>query len=317
MNILVPFNDEQFLPAFLESGAKEFYMGFYDPAWTEAFGIHSDINRLSLFRNTANRYTIEELERIAKRLHEAGASLYITMNAPGYSAEQLKWIGDYLDTLSSFQADGIITSIPELIPMIRSRNMKAVASTMCGIMNRDLAKWYREQGMQRIILPRELSSPEIEAIMQAEPELEYEVFFMRNGCHYEDFSCLGMHGGEKGALCYSIRHGNAQIFSRDPYFKTEMVDTHDKFCSEFHSFACGQCAVYRFMDMGVNALKIVGRLDDMDEVLSDIRLTSENLRIASQCDSEEEYLRYMRWPGDPYDYCRRGFSCYYPEIRWS
>ena len=317
MNILVPFNDEQFLPAFLESGANEFYMGFYDPAWTESFGIHSDINRLSLFRNTANRYTIKELEPIAKRLHEAGASLYITMNAPGYNAEQLKWIENYLEILSSFEADGIITSIPELIPMIRSHNMKAVASTMCGIMNRDLAGWYRKQGMQRIILPRELSSPEIASIIQAEPELEYEVFFMRNGCHYEDFSCLGMHGGEKGALCYSIRHGNAQILSRDPYFKTEMSNTHDKFCSEFHSFACGQCAVYRFMDMGVNALKIVGRLDDMEDVLSDIRLTSENLRIASQCSSEEEYLHYMRWPGDPHNYCRNGFSCYYPEIRWN
>ena len=316
MKILVPFNDEQYLPAFLESGAEEFYMGFHDPAWTEVFGPHSDINRLTLFQQTANRYTIHDIERISDKLHEAGASLYITMNAPGYTEKQLPWMADYLDTLEKNKIDGIISSVPELIPMIRERGMKAVASTMCGIMNRDLAAWYREQGMQRVILPRELSSPEIAEIMQSEPELEYEVFFMRNGCHYEDFNCLGMHGGEKGALCYSIRSGNAQILSRDPNFKEAMTDTHEQFCTSFHAFACGQCAVYRFMDMGVNALKIVGRLDDMEEVLTDIRLTAENLRIASQCGSEEEYLQYMQWPGDPSEYCRNGFSCYYPEVRW-
>lgn len=316
MKILVPFNNEQFLPAFLDSGAEEFYMGFYDPEWTEVFGEYSDINRLSLFQDIANRYTIEDIGRISERLHASGASLFITMNAPGYNEEQLEWISGYLKKLKRYSVDGVITGISELVPMIREEGMTAVGSTMCGIMNRDLASWYRKQGMQRLILPRELSSSEIADIIQAEPELEYEVFIMRNGCHYEDHQCLGLHGGEKGALCYSIRHGEARIMTREDYYKEAMIDTHEKFCSQFHVFACGQCAVYRFMEMGVNALKIVGRLDDMQDVLMDIRLTAENIRIASQCSSEEEYLRYMRLPGDPEVYCCNGFSCYYPEIRW-
>ena len=145
MKILVPFNDEQFLPDFLESGAEEFYMGFTDPAWIETFGPHSDINRLTLFKETANRYLIHDLERIAEKLHEAGSSLYITMNAPGYTEEQLKWIEDYLDELEKYKIDGVITSVPELIPMIRAREMKTDASTMCGIMNRDLAAWYQNR----------------------------------------------------------------------------------------------------------------------------------------------------------------------------
>lgn len=316
MKILVPFNDESFLTSFLESGAEEFYMGFYDPEWAEKFGAFSDLNRLTLFKDTANRYTIDDIGRISNSLHDAGASLYITMNAPGYSAEQLEWISAYLKKLGEFKVDGVISSVPELIPLIRGEGMKAVASTMCGIMNRDLAGWYREQGMQRIILPREMTTPEIADVIQAEPQLEYEVFFMRNGCHYADYSCLGMHGGEKGALCYSIRHGDAEILSRDSSFAERLQETHEVFCREFHAFACGQCAVYRFMEMGVSALKIVGRLDDMEEVLTDIQLTSENIRIASQCGSEEEYFRYMQMPGDPVSYCNRGYSCYYPEVRW-
>lgn len=316
MKILVPFNDEQFMSAFLKSGAEEFYMGFYDEAWTETFGKYSDINRLTLFKDTANRYTIEDIGRISEKLHENGASLYITMNAPGYSVEQLEWIGGFLKILGGFGVDGVITSVPEMIPMIRNEGMKPVASTMCGILNRDLAGWYRKQGMQRIILPRELTSVEIAGVIQAEPQLEYEVFFMRNGCHYADFGCLGMHGGEKGALCYSIRHGEAGILARDPSFQERMAGTHRSFCTEFHAFACGQCAVYRFMEMGVSALKIVGRLDDMEEVLTDIQLTSANIQIASQCSSEEEYLQYMQLPGDPVTYCNKGYSCYYPEVRW-
>ncbi len=95
-----------------------------------------------------------------------------------------------------------------------------------------------------------------------------------------------------------------------------LLDTHWKFCHEYHVFACGQCAIWRFLQMGVTALKIVGRMDDSTEILNEVKLTAENIRIAEQSATEEEYLYQMRLPADPDRYCKQGMSCYYPEVRW-
>ena len=301
-----------------DAGADEFYMGFFDPGWKEKFGAYSDLNRLTLFKETANRYELKDIGPIVKEVHARKAVLYITLNAPGYSKSQLDVIDGYLKQLSEYGADGIITSVPELIPMIEAHAMKPIASTMCCIQNSDMAAWYKSLGMKRMILPRELTTDEIFSIMKNVPDVEYEVFFMRNGCRYSDGNCLGLHGGEHGALCYSLRTAPAEYFTApgEEDLWWQIKDTHEKFSTVFREYACGQCALYRFLKAGVSALKIVGRLDDSEEILQDVRLTSENIAVAENCGSEEEYLANMRLPGNLHDYCRGGMSCYYPEVRW-
>lgn len=319
MNILVPLNSEAHIDRFAELGASEFYMGFYDPDWNDRFGNYSDINRLTLFEKTANRYRLEDMQRITEKIHARGACLYITMNAPGYRAEQVDVLELYMDRLAAFGVDGIIVSEPELIEPVRRYGLKAVASTMCAVSHADQAAWYREQGIQRVIFPREMTVHEIQQILHAVPDLEYEVFLMRNGCRYSDANCLGIHGGSEGALCYSLRSGDARYHVRGwagDDFERQLQWTHRLFCTDYHEYACGQCGVYRFMQMGVRAVKIVGRLDNMDDIAEDVRLTAENIRIAETCGSEAEYLERMVRPGPVESFCRQGLSCYYPEILW-
>lgn len=309
----------KYLDALVNAGADEFYMGFYSDNWKQRFGNYSDINRLTLFKETANRYTLEDIAQIAGQIHARGCSLYITLNAPGYNSGELQLLEQYIDTLSSYEVDGIITSVPEMIDMIRQRNLKAIASTMCGIQTSDSAKFYRDMGIHRVILPREVTSSDISSITANVPELEYEVFLMRNGCRYSDANCLGLHGGDHGALCYSLRSGNTTFHERPGSgdFISRLEQTHNTFCNEFHEFACGQCAIYRFMHMGITALKIVGRLDDMQEVVRDVELTKKNIETAKHCGNEMQFLSEMTLPGDFANYCRYGLSCYYPEVRWN
>lgn len=318
MKILTPFNNMKYLDALADAGADEFYMGFYSEDWKQHFGNYSDINRLTLFKETANRYTLENVEEIANRIHSKNCSLYITLNAPGYHSGELELLEQYIEILNSYGVDGIITSVPEMIDMIRDTNMKAIASTMCGIQTTDSAIWYRNMGIHRVILPREVTSSDIASITANVPELEYEVFLMRNGCRYSDANCLGLHGGDHGALCYSLRSGNTTFHGRSGNidFISRLEKSHNTFCNEFHEFACGQCAIYRFMQMGITAVKIVGRLDDMEEVVRDVELTKRNIEIAKYCENETQYLNAMTLPGDFADYCRYGLSCYYPEVRW-
>jgi putative protease len=347
VKILTPFNEQNALEMLVSAGSGEFYMGFYAPEWVQAFGQYSDINRLTLFKETANRCTLYDIPAIVARAHFYQCPLYITLNAPGYSREQKAVLESYLDYLAQCQVDGIIVSVPELVESVISRGMQAVASTMCGIYNEGIARFYADLGVNRIILPRELGTDEIAAVMKAVPEVEYEVFLMRNGCRYSDAYCLGLHGGGCGALCYSLRQGQMQVrtvsaesqISNDDICmmstETQTIDTdlqgdssqiqeqelllwqtHQQFATQYHEFSCGQCAIWRFIQLGVAAVKIVGRLDDVCEVASDVAITKRNIEIAKQCESEKEYLRNMEMPGSLEEYCREGLSCYYPELRF-
>lgn len=319
MNILVPLNDTAHLGEFLDAGATEFYMGFYDTAWEERFGTYHDINRLSGFRKNANRYSfeelLEELTQIQKNVPAEKLSIYITLNASGYSGEQMKELRSYMEQLKEYGIRGVIVSNLELTMLAKQANVPAVISTIAGIYNAETVKIYQEYGASRVILPRDLSTEEIAQIIQQVPEMEYEIFLMRNGCIFSDSNCLGFHRKELCSVCGSL--SQAQVnFQCPPSIEHETRLNHTLYSHEFHEKACGLCGIYRFLQLGVSACKIVGRSEDYKAICQDIRYVSENIRIAKACKNEEEYLQQMRFPENKDEICANGFSCYYPEIRF-
>ncbi|SDB25176.1 peptidase U32 family protein [Eubacterium oxidoreducens] len=320
MKILTPCNRLEAIEDMHRSGAEEFYMGFYGKSWQEQFGSYSDINRLTLFKDVANRYTLQDIEKITKKVHALKAAIYITLNAPGYLREQERYLEAFLEKLSEYGVDGIIISTPDLIPLVLKHHLQPVASTMCGVVNSEIAGIYAERGVQRLILPRELSLQEIESIMTKVPYVQYEAFLMRNGCRYMDANCLGIHGGECGAICATIRSQAARYYgyyTPDVYENAvKVLQTNAMIGRYYHEYACGQCAIYALNEMGVHAVKIVGRLDQMTDVMRDVKLTRDNIEIAKKCTCQEQYLHQMIRPENESDYCREGLSCYYPEARY-
>lgn len=318
MKTLVPFNNQEHFEAYRKAGAGEFYIGFWDEAWHEAFGEYADLNRLTGYKESANRYTFEQILSIIEMIKGRKLSIYVTFNSSIYTQKQLNFIEHYLPPLHDAGADGIIVSCPELVELAKKYKINAVISTIAGIYNSDIARFYWKLGVERIILPRDLSVDDIEQIVSAVPDVEYEVFMMRNGCSFSDSNCLGLHRCEKSALCAALSNGKEQYSSSTKGF----YDTHEAELNDllyhnvFHSYACGLCSIYRFVKMGITAGKIVGRTDDFDEVCEDIELIHHNVLLAKECKSEEEYLEKMRFPSKSRIMCKMGFSCYYPEIRF-
>lgn len=319
MKILVPFNDKEKLDQFIEAGAEEFYLGFYDPAWFEKFGKYSDINRMSGFERIANKYNFDKAADIIQTISDKEQSGFITMNANCYSKDEVDYIKEhYLPALKEAGAEGIIVSDINLAREISRFGLNPVASTMCGIYNEDIARAYMKAGMKRLIVPRDLSLEEIQNIKNAVPEAQFEVFFMRNGCVFSDCYCLGMHRSECGATCSFVRdHYKTFMTKRHSFDDRQKIDKNNMLYNEnFHQETCGMCALYRLKEIGVGSLKIVGRSDKPDYIFDDIKLIKENMRIADEVSSEEEFLREMRFPYGSSRKCLSGLSCYYPEVRF-
>ncbi|MDO5145508.1 MAG: U32 family peptidase [Eubacteriales bacterium] len=319
MKVLVPLNNKDYMEKLVDAGADELYLGFYDKEWFRIFGEYADINRMSGFRQNANRYDFSEMIALAKSIKDKGAAAFVTMNANCYSAAQVEYVTEhYFPAMKEAGINGIIVSDLPLARAAHEAGLATVASTMCAIYNKDIATCWYETGMRRFILPRDLSLDEISSICEAYPDVEYEVFFMRNGCIFSDCYCLGMHRKECGSTCGFLRNCGKQIVTEHTDFHAkQQIDTNDYFYNKhFHHDACGMCALYRMKEIGISALKVVGRADRCDSVCEDIRLAKRNIAIAEAASSEEEYLNRMEYPVRAGQKCMWGFSCYYPEVRF-
>ncbi|MBX9033811.1 peptidase U32 family protein [Gordonibacter massiliensis (ex Traore et al. 2017)] len=317
MNPLVPVNDRAYLERYVAAGGEEFYVGFHDPAWHERFGDEADLNRMTGFQRQANPYCFEDVLSIVDEVRELGKRIYVTFNASAYSQERLDFLFGYFERLHAAGATGAIVSVPEAVEPAADSGLEVVASTMCGVYNADIARFYRDLGCGRVIVPRDVGLSEIEAMAEAVPDVELEVFLMRNGCVFADGFCLGRHFQGRNALCWDVRHADREFYTvgRGSGLSRAARENNEAY-GRFHLTACGLCAVYRLERAGVSAAKIVGRSDDPACVLRDIEAVVRNVEIANGCADEQEFLARMSVPPERARDCGDSLSCYYPEVRF-
>lgn len=318
MNLLLPVNTPEDITRMLRHGDQvEFYAGFSLPGWQETFGPYEDLNRMSSFRSHANMEGLQNVEQFVSAAQ--GHEVFITLNAGIYSIAQMDYLKDVMAQIREKRVRGVIIGDPQLAPLVRDAGLKAVASTMIGVYNEDIARYCVDQGFQRLIFPRDLTLEEIGQIKRAVPDVEYECFLMRNGCRYSDSNCLARHSDRYGALCtYLDRSRPRYCGDAEKSFSNHdaVVFNHLMFSHVFHKSACGICAIWDLLQMGIHAGKVVGRADGADSIEEDVILLNRNLAVAAQCDSREDYLHRLQLPGRYDAMCYQGCSCYYPEIRY-
>lgn len=318
MRVLVPLNSTEHLDEYINAGAEEFYIGFYDREWEEEFGEYSDINRMSGYKQEANPNSFNDIISIISEIKKKEKFVYVTFNSSIYGKNQLEYIEKYFEKLKESLVDGVIVSCIELVILAKKVGLFVVISTIGGVYNKDISNFYRDYGADRIILPRDLAIYEIANIVSENTDMEYEIFMMRNGCVFSDSNCLGFHRKEMCSICADISQSECRILTKDEGFVSiHNIELNDNiYRNYFHNYACGLCSIYSFLQMKITACKIVGRTDDYQSICNDINLVYSNIKIAEKCINEEEYLCKMIFPEEREVMCKLGLSCYYPESRF-
>lgn len=317
--ILTPLNKMAHLDDLIKAGAEEFYLGFRDEKWDNEFSEFREINRMSGFKDGANIYTLKDALDGIKTIKEKGKKVYIAINSSSYSAKELERIKYYFRLIKDAGADGVIVSTIKEVEYATEIGLESVASTLTGIYNDLISKYYKKAGCFHQVLPRDLSVDEIESIVKKNPDVKYEVFMMRNGCQFSDSHCLGFHRKEYGSTCGMLKRLTEEIHSTRKDFKgRNEVEYNNILYKVFYHItaSCGLCALYRFTKMGIYSYKIVGRNDDPKEIMDDVYTINKNIEIALNSNSEEEFLEKMMFPANSYNGCKKGLGCYYPEIRF-
>ena len=324
---LAPVNGRGSAQKLVDAGARELYLGFYDHRWDDAFG-GAPLNRMSGFGAEANAFSFEELLDEVRHLRATEAQegrpavkVYCVFNSMTYTATMNTWIArTYLEPLVQAGVNGVILSETSLAYESHCCGLETVASTMAAAYNAATVAWLGEEGIDRVILPRDLSLQDIEGIVHTVPTMRYEVFLMRNGCVFADAHCMGLHRSGQPSVCRTLRSSYGWRQSSafvEELPAAERMATHRLWAERLHLNTCGLCALWRFEQLGIEAYKVVGRGDGIDDLAADVALVARNIEIARSCASEDAYLAAMDRPDGIRALCENeGLSCYYPEVRF-
>jgi len=158
-----------------------------------AFGadaIYAGQPRYSL-RVRNNDFTLENLQTGIDEAHAQGKKFFLTSNLMPHNAKLKTYLAD-MEPVIGMRPDALIMADPGLIMMVRERwpGMPVHLSVQANTVNWAAVKFWRQLGVERIILSRELSLDEIEEIRQQCPDIELEVFVHGALCIAYSGRCL-------------------------------------------------------------------------------------------------------------------------------
>ncbi len=249
--LLAPAGDLNKLKVAINYGADAVYIG----------------GKLYGLRANATNFDIKEMKAGADYAHQFNREVYVTINILAHNAD-FEDLEQYIKSVISTGIDGIIASDPGVISIIRKidKNIHISLSTQSSCTNYNTAKFWYKNGVNRIVLARELNKKEIAEIIQNTPsELQIEIFIHGAMCIAYSGRCLlsnimtgrSANGGDCAQpcrwnyyICEQTRDGQYMPVFEDER-GTYIFNSKDLCLIEY---------INEIIDMGVDVLKIEGRM---------------------------------------------------------
>ncbi|MBT8126088.1 MAG: tRNA 5-hydroxyuridine modification protein YegQ [Gammaproteobacteria bacterium] len=138
-----------------------------------------------------NDFKDNNLEIGINEAHAMDRKFFLTSNLMPHNSKVKTYISD-LEPVIELGPDALIMADPGLIMMVKDRwpEMPIHLSVQANTVNYAAVKFWQREGIERIILSRELSLDEVEEIRQRCPDIELEVFVHGALCIAYSGRCL-------------------------------------------------------------------------------------------------------------------------------
>lgn len=209
-------------------------------------------------RANADNFSLDELKEGVKLAHSLNKKLYVTVNIVMHNKE-LSHILDYLLELDKMGIDAIIASDPAIIDLaLKKTNLCVHLSTQACTINREAALFWKNLGVERIVLARECSRDDIQDILD-NVDIEIECFVHGAMCSSYSGRCvlsnyLTNRDANRGG-CSQICRWDFDLLDSD--FNEIKGEKPFTFCTKDLSMLQ---YVPDMIDMGITSLKIEGRM---------------------------------------------------------
>ncbi len=138
-----------------------------------------------------NEFNHENLQIGINEAHALGKRFYVVCNIQPHNSKLKTFVRD-LKPIVDMKPDALIMSDPGLIMLVRENfpEMAVHLSVQANAVNWATVKFWESQGVERVILSRELSLEEIEEVREKCPEMEIEIFVHGALCMAYSGRCL-------------------------------------------------------------------------------------------------------------------------------
>ena len=209
-------------------------------------------------RANAKNLSLDEIKIACDYAHNLDKKVYITINIVFHN-EDVEGLVDYLKKLEECRVDAIIVSDPLVINIVHENkiNIPIHISTQYSTVNYEAIKFWKNMGVERVVLGRETSKDEIKEIID-KTGVEIETFVHGAMCaSYSGRCVLSNYFTNRDAN----RGGCSQIcrWNFDLCVDSKKIDTDTQFTMCSKDLCMLEC-LSDMIDIGISSLKVEGRM---------------------------------------------------------
>ena len=210
-------------------------------------------------RANAKNFSIEEMEEAVLYAHNLNKKIYVTVNI-AFHNDNVDKLLEYLKELERIKVDAIIVSDTLVIDLVNKHklNLKVHISTQASTLNVEAAKFWKNLGVERVVLARELSREEIKDIIN-EAGIEVECFIHGAMCSSYSGRCVlsnyftnrDANRGGCAQICrweFPLYDSNGNVTTSDTKFT---ASSKDLMMIDY---------IKDMIEIGVTSLKVEGRM---------------------------------------------------------
>lgn len=155
-----------------------------------ADAVYFGIPNFSL-RVRINQFDEAEILKAAEFCKKEGKKFYVTLNIYAHN-KQIKELSEHLEFVRKIAPDGIIISDPGILRIVKKElpGTPIHISTQANVTNASAVKFWQSQGVERVILAREVTLDEIREIKKEVPDMELECFVHGAMCMSYSGRCI-------------------------------------------------------------------------------------------------------------------------------
>jgi putative protease len=206
-------------------------------------------------RSAADNFTSDELVEGVSSAHSRDSKVFVVLNSFFHDGD-LEELPPFIKLLDDLNVDAVIVSDLGVVKEVsKLSNIPIHLSTQASCLNSSAAKFWKEMGVSRIVLGREVSLKEAAEIKKA-TDLEVEMFIHGSMCMAYSGNCVisnytSGRDSNRGGCAHSCRFEYSLEDSSKQKKNTYFMSSKD---------LEGVKALPDFIEAGIDSLKVEGRM---------------------------------------------------------
>ncbi|MBM7697932.1 peptidase U32 family protein [Kurthia huakuii] len=248
-------------------------------------------------RSNAGNFSIDEMREGVDFANKYGAKIYVTTNIFAHN-DNMDGLEDYLVAIEGTGVTGIIVADPLIIETCRevAPKLEIHLSTQQSLSNWKAVQYWKDEGLQRVVLARETGAEEIK-LMKENVDIEIESFVHGAMCiAYSGRCVLSNHmtarDSNRGGCCQSCRWDYDLYAVEDGEEKPLFAEDDEAFAMSPKDLNLIE-SIPKIIELGIDSMKVEGRMKSIHYIATVV--TVYRKVMDAYCADPENFVIKKEW----------------------